>query len=332
MSPRLSIVIPVRNGADFVGRAIASAQAVIADALEILVIDDGSTDETPALLHRLAAADPRLVVVTRRADHGASAARNEGIARARADLVCFLDADDLLFAGPVAERVTWLEQHPDIVLSFANYQTLLPDGTIEPRFAAYWPRFEGFVDGRTGMVALGDAGFGLLFGENPVCTSGTIARREALLALGGFDRDLRQAEDWDMWIRLSRQGGVAYSTTPESLHTAREGSLSTDVSDRTRHVVEVVRRHCPHALRHSPGAALAALAAASLARAEDCRLRGHGVASATHYLAALLLQPGPCYLREFARACAALVGLRSHRVASFEERARLAAAGRQTVA
>ena len=112
--PRLSIVIPVRNGAAFVAFAIASAQAVPADDLEILVVDDGSTDETPAILQAHADRDRRLVILRRDADHGAAAARNEAIRRAGAPLVCFLDADDALRGRAIADRLAWHERNGDI--------------------------------------------------------------------------------------------------------------------------------------------------------------------------------------------------------------------------
>lgn len=328
MTPRLSVIIPVRNGVDFVARAIASAQTIPVEPLEIMIIDDGSTDGGVELLQSLAAADPRIVVIQRDRDHGAAAARNEGIAKARADIVCFLDADDVLRGDAVARRLEWHEAHPKTVLSFASYETLLPDGTIEPRFSAYCPRFEAFVGGREGMVELGDAGFGLLYGENPVCTTGTMARRDALFALGGFSRDLRQAEDWDLWIRLVRRGPVAYSTAPEALHTARHGSLSTDVKDRTWHIAEVVARHRGFAFRHDPVAALAATSAVEIARAEQARLAGRNVVAWAHYLAGFALRPSRRLAREFARATAVLLGLRSGRVETFEERSRLASRSR----
>ena len=323
MTPRLSIVIPVRNGALFVDFAVASAQSIPVDDLEILVVDDGSTDGTPALLQSLAERDPRLVVVRRDSDHGAAAARNEAIRRARAPYVCFLDADDALRPA-IARRLAWHERHPDIVMSFADHETLLPDGTIEPRHAASWPRFQRFLGEAQGMVRLGPQGFGLLFGENPVCTTGTMARRDALLGADGFARDLRQAEDWDLWIRLARRGEIAYSTRIEVLHAVRAGSLSTEVDSVSRHVAEVVRRHWREAVLRHPGALLAALSAVQVSRAEQARLRCRNIAAAAYYGAALLLQPGRALARDFARALAVLAGLRPPGATPVEQRARLA--------
>ncbi len=325
MIPRLSVVIPVRDGLDFICSAIASAKAIPVSPLEIVVVDDGSTDGTSELLQRLAEDDPRLLVIRRDRDHGAAAARNAGIAAAHAAIVCFVDADDMVYAEPIARRLEWHEAHPETVLSFADHHTLLPDGTIEPRFAGYYPRFETFLNGRRGIVELGDQAFDLLFGENPVCTTGSMARRDALIAAGGFVRELRRAQDWDMWIRLARCGGVAYSTEIETRYTVRAGSLSTDIDARVRYIAEVVRRHWAFALRRHPITALAALSRVEDVRAEQCRLVNRNVAAWAHYLNAFLLCSKVRQARDLARATAVLMGLRAGRVESLDERARLAA-------
>lgn len=323
MTPQLSVIIPVRNGADFIERAIASATSIPAAPIEIVVIDDGLTDGTASLLQRLGAQDERLVVLRRNDDHGAAAARNAGIRSARGKLVCFLDADDILHSAAIARRLAWHEAHPETVLSFANYETLLPDGTVEPRFAAYWPRFEKFLAKREGMIDLGPDAFDLLFGENPVCTTGVIARRAALLAVHGFVRDLRQAEDWDLWIRLARCGGVAYSTSTEALHTARAGSLSTDIDERTQYIVKVVSRHIKFAFRHHPSSALAALCAVKIARAEQARFADNNIAALVNYIFGFIINPSTPLARHVIRSVAVLLGFRSAGPATFEQRARL---------
>ena len=325
MTPKLSVIIPVRDGLGFVRHAIASAQAIPVAPLEIVVVDDGSTDGTLELLQRLAEDDPRLLVIRRDRDHGAAAARNAGIAAARADIVCFVDADDTVYAGPIARRLEWHEAHPEAVLSFADHHSVLPGGAIERRFADYYPRFEKFVNGRKGIVELGDQAFDLLFGENPVCTTGSMARRDALIAVGGFAPELRRAQDWDMWIRLARCGGVAYSNGIETRYTVRPDSLSHNIEDRNRNIAKVVRRHLGFALRRHPLAALAALSRVEDGRAEQRRIENRNVAAWAHYLNAFVLSPNRRQARDFARATAVLMGLREGRVESLEQRARLAA-------
>lgn len=309
MQPRLSVIIPCRNGLDTLPRAIASALALPIDRFEIIVVDDGSTDGTSAWLAERAAQDPRIVPLRRDADHGVSAARNAGIAAARAPVLGFLDADDVWDAEQIGRRLEWHEAHPETVLSFSDYTTLLPDGTLQDRYRASWPRFSRFVDGRSGMLSLGSAAFSLLIGENPVCTSSVLASRAAVQAAGGFDPRLRQAEDWDLWIRLSGHGTVAASTTVELLHADRPGSLSHDVAGRIGGIREVVRRHRAEAWRRAPRAALAASCLLAQAEAELARHSGKLGTAFLHSIGAAACHPSVETVRGVARAALTAAGL-----------------------
>ena len=310
MQPRLSVIIPCRNGRATLPRAVNSVLELPLDRFEVIVVDDGSTDGTWEWLAGAAARDPRIVPARRRADHGVSAARNAGIALARAPLVGFLDADDVWLAPQVAERVRWHETHPEATMSFSDYATLLPDGRLQDRYQAYWPRFGRFLQGRSGMIPLGDASYGLMVGENPVCTSSVIARGLSVRQAGGFDASLRQAEDWDLWIRLSAAGPVAASTVIEVYHAARPDSLSHNVGERVASLREVVRRHRDQAWRRAPRAALAARCMLAQAEAELAQREGRATTALRHSLAAALFGPSVRLGRDAARAALVAVGLK----------------------
>ena len=308
MTPRVSVIIPARNALDTLPRALASALALPIGPFEVIVADDGSSDGTAAWLEDLAGRDNRLLWLRRDADHGVSAARNAAIALARAPVLGLLDADDIWRPEFIARRLEWHEAHPDTVLSFSDYDTLLPDGSLRQRHCASWPRFSRFVGGRSGMLPLGAAAFSLLVGENPVCTSSVLASRAAVLAAGGFDPGLRQAEDWDLWIRLSRRGAVATSTAVELLHAARPDSLSHDVAGRVGGSREVVRRHRAEAWRHAPGAALAAACLLEQAEAELAQCSGRPGRALLHSVAAAAWHPSAETARGTVRAALTAAG------------------------
>jgi glycosyltransferase involved in cell wall biosynthesis len=308
MTPRLSVIIPARNALDTLPRALAGVLALPVDRFEVIVVDDGSSDGTGAWLAELSGRDPRVAWLRRDADHGVSAARNAGIALARAPVLGFLDADDIWLPEFIARRLDWHEAHPETVLSFSDYDTLLPDGSLRKRHRASWPRFSRFVGGRSGMLPLGAAAFSLLVGENPVCTSSVLASRAAVLAVGGFDPGLRQAEDWDLWIRLSQRGAVTTSTEVELLHAARPGSLSHDVAGRVDGIREVVRRHRAEAWRRAPRAALAAGCLLEQAEAELARYSGHPGRAFLHSAAAAAWHPSRDTVRGTVRAALTVAG------------------------
>ena len=311
MCPRLSVIIPSRNALDTLPRAVQSALAVSVAALEVIIVDDGSSDGTATWATDLAQRDPRVVLLRRFANHGASAARNNGIAVARGAVLGFLDADDVWFPDAIARRLAWHEAHPTTAFSFSNYRTLLPDGSLQDRYIDYNPRFQSFMAGRGGIAPMGRDTFALLVGGNPVCTSSVLASRDAVLAAGGFDPVLRQAEDWDLWLRLTSFGDAAVSTEVEALHANRPGSLSSAIVERLHCVRTVLYRHRAEAWRHGMSAGLGLHGALAVARAELALHRNDAVGVLLHNLSALGWQPSGQRIKDAARAALVVAGVKA---------------------
>ncbi|WP_431301939.1 glycosyltransferase family 2 protein [Sediminicoccus sp. BL-A-41-H5] len=281
-APRLSVIIPTRNCLEWLPRAMASALAVPVDGLEVIIVDDGSTDGTAAFLATAEANGLPIRVLRRTGGEGAAAARNAGLAVARAPVVGFLDADDIWQPDRIAERLAWHKAHPETALSFGEYETLYADNRREPRLIGYMPRFAAAVappdEPWTGDIGwLGAGGAGLVYGENPVCTSVVLASRAAVEAVGAFDVSLGQAEDWDLWIRLALHGPVAYAPRPQGLHMHRADSLSSEVRAGCLAVATVLDRYAGAIRARDAGAwrcgrAFVAEARAELAEEEGRRL------------------------------------------------------------
>ncbi len=189
-TPPLCVVMPVHNGARFIQEALDSLFCQTTDDFEILVVDDGSEDDSPALVERIIAArqgNPRLRLL-RQDRGGPSSARNLGIARTDAALVGFLDADDRWSPDKAAKHIALMQERPDIALSFSGFRFVAEDGRDlhEPMVPA--------------QSALSHA---KLLERNVIHTSTVIARRDALLAEGGFDETLRTYEDFDLWLKVA---------------------------------------------------------------------------------------------------------------------------------
>jgi GT2 family glycosyltransferase len=197
--PRVSVVMPAFDAARTVAAAIDSARAQTVAELEILVVDDGSRDATADVVRGRAAADSR-VRLLEQANAGPSAARNRALDAARGEVVAFLDADDLLLPEYVARMLAHLDARPDVDLVGCDAWVF-----DEPRGRIRRATILDEAAPPTVLASESDGQFRQLAQRNFVYV-GCVARREALLALGGFEEATNAGEDWDLWLRLLASG------------------------------------------------------------------------------------------------------------------------------
>lgn len=181
----VSVVIPTYNLAQFLPEAVASVRTQAWPDLEIIVVDDGSTDDTPEVLERLSLEGE--LRWFRQENAGASAARNRGIREARKSWVAFLDADDFWLAGKLAAQFEALDGKPSAAFSYTDVRVRREDGSEDDLRCrrASAPLFEQLLSG------------------NVFATPTAVVRRECFESVGLFDEALHTGEDWDMWLRLS---------------------------------------------------------------------------------------------------------------------------------
>ena len=191
--PDVSVVIPTRSRWSLLSRAaLPAALAQVGVDHEVIVVDDGSTDETP---ERLAALDdPRIRVVRNETSAGVAGARNAGIAAARGRWVSFLDDDDLWSPHKLRGQLDAAEA-ADAVFAYAAGAGL--DAEYRFLFAVAQPNPTTVLDRllRWNVIWCG--------------CSNVVARTDVVRSLGGFDEELFQLADWDMWIRLALAGPAA---------------------------------------------------------------------------------------------------------------------------
>jgi glycosyltransferase involved in cell wall biosynthesis len=186
-TPEIAIIIPAYNQAQYLAKAIQSVLEQTLSDFELIVVDDGSTDETPQVLAGIQ--DARIHVI-RQSNAGLSAARNTGFLQSSASLVTFLDSDDYFFPDKLEVLSIFLEEHPEIGLVAGKVKYIDHAGSA-------------MVGPESPPVPLSLPA--LLF-ENPICVSGIMLRREWLERVGIFDETLRACEDWDLWLRLLAAG------------------------------------------------------------------------------------------------------------------------------
>ncbi len=201
MTPRVSVVMPVRDGERFLREALDSTLAQTLDDLELIVVDDGSTDATPAILAEAAQRDSR-VRVQRQEPGGLTVALNAGCALARAPLIARMDADDVMLPDRLERQVAYLDAHPDVALLGGGI--VLVDETGRE------------IDREPGRPQLD------FLVRNELTHATVMMRADAFRALGGYRLD--QSEDYDLWLRFDERYGVPRSRSRSSATGSIPGS------------------------------------------------------------------------------------------------------------
>jgi glycosyltransferase involved in cell wall biosynthesis len=252
--PDISVVIPVFNGQRFLAPTLHAVLAQQGVALELIVVDDGSTDGSPATVRRVA---PQARLIEQR-NAGVCAARNRGLAEARGRAVIFLDQDDIWHPLMLARELAVLDADPERVAAVCPYHHWRPGSVVGGESGAYpdpasvWgaerpceldPDFTGWVYHQ------------FLF-DCWALTSATLLRRDAVQALGGFDVNLPFSEDWDLWLRLSRRGTFALLNWPSVLYRHHAVQGSREVRDRDWRVELLKKNAAEHGLASRDGRAM----------------------------------------------------------------------------
>lgn len=208
----VSVIIPCYNQARFVPQAVASALAQTHKQVEVIVVDDGSTDDTETAL----ASYIERIHFIHQENAGLPAARNAGFRVAKGDYILFLDSDDWIDPETVAHHVAVLESHPDYALTYSAWQQVSEDGT----------QILGTVrPGQQDNILKS-----LLRREFFFFASAATLRRECLASGGLFDESLSWGEDADLWLRLARAGFTfGYIDLPFMRYRVHANSMTAKV-------------------------------------------------------------------------------------------------------
>lgn len=206
----VSCLMAAHNAAGTIADSIASVRDQTWTDWELIIVDDGSTDGTAAVL---AGIDDARVVVLRQEKGGPSAARNRAMAVARGEFVAPIDADDIWMPRKLELQVEALRRRPDAAVAYG--WTDFVDEELRPLYADLRPRFEGRVLEE------------LLRKNFVACGSNTLMRRAAVMDVGGFDETLQAAEDWELHTRLAARHSFAAVAEVVVLYRRSPRSLSS---------------------------------------------------------------------------------------------------------
>jgi glycosyltransferase involved in cell wall biosynthesis len=217
--PLVSVVIPTYNGEQYIGETIGSVLGQTFESWELVVYDDGSTDATVEVAREKVGLDPRVTVIAG-SNGGVAQARNAGFALTdqRTSYVIFLDHDDVWNPEMLQTLVGVLDVSPEYVAAHAIATCIDENGQqpVGDDLEEYMSHRAGFRDGRLRPIEPTEpTTFADFVYSNWIVTPGTLLVRRAIAtSVGGFDRDVTPADDWDMAVRVSRLGDVGYVGRP----------------------------------------------------------------------------------------------------------------------
>jgi glycosyltransferase involved in cell wall biosynthesis len=267
MNAPVAVVIPTYNRCDVLPEAVESALAQTWPAREIVVVDDGSRDETAAVMAPYVARGVRYL---RRTNGGNYAARNTGVAVTAAPLVAFLDDDDVWQPDKLERFVAFMSRWPTVGAVFSDVEKL--DGTTRvPSFARGAPVFGAWLGARrrtADVVPTARAMYLSLLQEIAILPSALMVRRDAFDRAGGFDESWRSFGDWEFCLRFARTERFGYidaplttlRVSPDSIHRVdavpgRTATIALLLRERARvrgdrEALAAIRRGVAHQRKH----------------------------------------------------------------------------------
>lgn len=213
--PQVAVIIPCFNSSEFLIQCLASIMAMSQVPIEVIVVDDGSSQDIRRVVDRFAPA----VRYIRQPNQGPAVARNTGILASHAAYIRFLDADDTLIPDDhLVEQLSIMEAHPEVGLVYGQaVKTDELGNTIGLRKPAFTQ--ESYI--RSGMDELPD-----LLRYNHITTSTVMVRRSVIDRAGWFRREYVGPEDWDCWLRICRISSIAYVARPMATYRVHTGSVT----------------------------------------------------------------------------------------------------------
>ena len=217
--PLISIIVPAYNSARYLAEALDSALAQNYEPKELIVVDDGSTDETSQIIARYG----NRLEALRQPNQGSAVARNAGIAASRGEYIAFLDADDLWLPDKLCVQARYLDRHPEVGMVYSRWD-VQEESALTPARADYRHQAENGIDPeRSGWL------YNQLLFDCIVHTTTVVLRRSIAERVGPFDARYRRGQDYDYWLRVSRLTEIHCIARVLSVYRQRQGSITNSL-------------------------------------------------------------------------------------------------------
>jgi len=243
--PTVSVIIPAYNAAAYLPETLDSIFAQSYRDFEIILVDDGSTDDTGGVVARYG---DRIDYVRQANSGGPARPRNVAIARARGRYICIFDSDDLMLPEKLERSVAFLDAQPDLGLVFTDFVKFDTRGTHPGTHMQAYTNFHKLPKVQVGPARFrigSTVAFESLFYGNYIGTSGVLAPAAVLKDIGPFDESVTRGglEDRDMWFRIARERDIGYLDFVGHRYRVLPGSVSRRAAQSAEARIEVIRRH-----------------------------------------------------------------------------------------
>lgn len=223
--PLVSVIIPCFNNADMLPGAINSVLEQDYPNIEIIVVDDGSTDESIEVLKQF----NKKITLIQQINQGPAAARNKGLQAAAGEFIAFNDSDDLWLPGKLTAQIDFLQRHPEFAMCYCGWMEWdghssllsITDDPIDaaPTISSEGPASQGWL-------------YTALLKESVIHTITAVLRKEVIDNIGLFNTDYRIGEDHDYWLRISRKYRIAKLSQVYALYRNNPNSITKKVHDK----------------------------------------------------------------------------------------------------
>ena len=231
--PTISVLIPSYNYANYLPHTIRSVQNQTFGNIEILIIDDGSTDESWPIIEQMAQEDSR-IRAWRQPNAGLIVTLNRLMSKVRCEYIAQIDADDIWLPERLTMGMSDMQANARLSAVFCGYDVI--DG--QGKFSTH--SYHRHLGGATGAILMQN-----IMVRNCVCACTALMRRRAILQSGGFARNFSLAHDWDRWLRLSLRGPMAINAQVGAMHRWHGANQSSDSATRVMQELAIMKDMAP---------------------------------------------------------------------------------------
>jgi len=213
---KVTVLMPAFNAGNYIGEAIDSILKQSYTDFELLIVNDGSTDNTAQIVSSFT--DTRIIVINHQANYGIAAALNTGLSKAKANYIARFDADDICFPERLQKQVSFLDNYPDYVLAGCDAEYISESGEHLFHFKCIGHTNEQITQ--------------KIYFHCPIIHSSVMYRRDAVIKAGGYSLYAHNFEDYFLWIQLKQYG--KFHNLPQQLMKVRFNPSSTTINEKWR--------------------------------------------------------------------------------------------------